>query len=91
MRFEGLDDGPGFSHGMLTWLDEPYLSSRRESSRMGLGVFIAKTLLRRTGGHVGFSNRHRKIGEARVTVTWPRTRLEPQINSSTRDAQTERS
>ena len=90
VRLEVLDDGPGFPHGMLTWLGEPYLSSRRESGRMGLGVFIAKTLLRRTGGHVGFANRHRKIGGARVTVTWPRARLEPQIESSNREAQTER-
>lgn len=62
------DDGPGFSPQILDWLGEPYVSSRRDSGGMGLGVFIAKTLLARTGADLRFENR---IKGARVTITWP--------------------
>jgi len=51
------DDGPGFSAEMLDRLGEPYISGRKgEDSHMGLGVFIAQTLLNRTGASVAFSN-----------------------------------
>ena len=47
---------------------------------MGLGFFIARTLLERTGGKVsignGPANRSRARG-ARVSVRWPREVLEP--------------
>ena len=77
-----LDDGPGFPAHLLTRLGEPYLRNRggdtgRDGARpeyegMGLGLFIAKTLLARTGAEVRFSNR----GGALAEVTWPRTRIE---------------
>ena len=47
------DDGPGFAPEVLEWLGEPYLSTRRDHGGLGLGVFIATTLLARTGA--GFS------------------------------------
>lgn len=74
IRLEILDDGPGFAPGVLHWLGEPYLSKRREDDRMGLGVFIAKTLLQRTGAHIGFANR--RTGGARVMLSWHRASLE---------------
>src|SRR6202789_2433999 len=37
---------------------------------MGLGFFIAKTLIEQTGGHV--RARNRDVGGARVSVRWPR-------------------
>lgn len=69
------DDGPGFAPSVLSRLGEPYVSTRRESGEhMGLGVFIAQTLLERTGARVEFDNR--ADGGAEVVVTWPRHRLE---------------
>jgi two-component system sensor histidine kinase RegB len=70
------DDGPGFPHGMLERLGEPYVSSRRddEGDHMGLGIFIAQALLGRTGGTVSFTNR--KEGGAEVAVRWNRGILE---------------
>ncbi len=73
------DDGPGFASGVLDRLGEPYLSVRtrergRESIHMGLGVFIATTLLERTGAQVAFFNRPR--GGAQVLVRWTRARLD---------------
>lgn len=66
------DDGPGFNPALMDRLGEPYVSGRPEKSKaggMGLGVFIAKTLLERTGAQIEFSNR--RDGGARVQVTWP--------------------
>ena len=69
------DDGPGFPPHILSRLGEPYVSSRRESDdHMGLGVFIAQTLLERTGARVEFDN-GADVG-AEVEVTWLRDRLE---------------
>lgn len=72
-----LDDGPGFDPQILPYLGEPYLSTRRKDSggeNMGLGIFIARTLLARTGAEVLFDNRPE--GGAQVIVRWPRARLE---------------
>ena len=47
---------------------------------MGLGLFIAKTLLERTGGRIEFTNSaadDSRIGSgAVVEVTWPRSVLD---------------
>ena len=69
------DDGPGFSSHLLGRLGEPYISQRSDSSgHMGLGIFIAETLLERTGAGVTFSNRRQ--GGARVEIRWSRRALE---------------
>jgi len=62
------DDGPGFSPEVMGWLGEPYLSTRHDKGGLGLGVFIAKTLLARTGATMHFDNTRRG---ARVTLRWP--------------------
>lgn len=67
---EITDDGPGFERDILGAIGEPYVSTRRESGGMGLGAFIAKTLLERTGAEIEFGNR--KESGARIVVTWPR-------------------
>jgi two-component system, sensor histidine kinase RegB len=78
---EVRDDGPGFSPQVLAKLGEPYVTSRpgAEGSRtghigMGLGFFIAKTLLERTGAVVEFKNGRR--GGAIVAARWSRSRIE---------------
>ena len=75
------DDGPGFSPEVIARLGEPYVTTRShgEGSRthhhgMGLGFFIAKTLLERTGAHVEFRNA--KGGGALVSARWRRDRIE---------------
>jgi two-component system sensor histidine kinase RegB len=81
VSLEVRDDGPGFSPEVMAKLGEPYVTSRpgAEGSRtghigMGLGFFIAKTLLERTGATVEFRNARR--GGAIVTASWPRERIE---------------
>jgi two-component system sensor histidine kinase RegB len=57
------DDGPGYPPAILARLGDPYASSRlnskaekRKDSGLGLGLFIAKTLLSHLGARVHFSN-----------------------------------
>ncbi|HLX16025.1 MAG TPA: sensor histidine kinase, partial [Bradyrhizobium sp.] len=47
-------------------------------SGLGLGVFIARTLLERTGAKVSFSNRMFPDHGAVVQIAWPRNRFEAQ-------------
>lgn len=69
------DDGPGFSAAVLARLGEPYISSRTGSAgHMGLGVFIAQTLLSRTGARLAFGNC--PDGGARVVIRWQRADIE---------------
>jgi two-component system sensor histidine kinase RegB len=77
------DDGPGFAPDILKRIGEPYLSRRRgnddaarEHQGLGLGVFIARTLLERTGATVAFSNRVFPDHGAVVQIVWPRSRFE---------------
>ncbi len=78
------DDGKGFAPELIARLGEPYLTSRprdpagsdaHQPGGLGLGIFIAKTLLERTGAKLRFDNAD-PAGHARVTVTWERRALE---------------
>lgn len=69
------DDGPGFPSALLNRIGEPYVSMRTDrTGHMGLGIFIAQTLLEKTGALVQFSNN--RSGGARIVVRWPRSSLE---------------
>ncbi|MBC7583430.1 ActS/PrrB/RegB family redox-sensitive histidine kinase [Tardiphaga sp. vice352] len=75
------DDGPGIPPDLLKRIGEPYLSRRRgddggERGGLGLGVFIARTLLERTGAKVSFSNRVFPDHGAVVQIAWPRDSFE---------------
>jgi len=82
------DDGPGFSPAVLARIGEPFLPSSVEGrgnyKGMGLGLFIAKTLLERSGARLSFGNgsdpflkpteRPERSG-AVVTLVWPLDRI----------------
>ncbi len=79
------DDGPGFPPGMIRRIGDPFVRSgrRRGYEGMGLGLFIAKTLLERSGARLSFANggeRLRAAGEAAggaiVMVEWRRADIE---------------
>ena len=77
------DDGPGIAPDILKRIGEPYLTRRRgnedapgDHSGLGLGVFIARTLLERTGASVSFANRVFPDHGAVVTIVWPRASFE---------------
>jgi two-component system sensor histidine kinase RegB len=78
------DDGPGFAPELIARLGEPYLTSRPRDPQgpdaskpggLGLGVFIAKTLLERTGARLAFQNIDAN-GHAQVRIVWPRSAVE---------------
>jgi two-component system sensor histidine kinase RegB len=78
------DDGPGFAPELIARLGEPYLTSRPRDPQgpdaskpggLGLGVFIAKTLLERTGARLAFQNIDPN-GHAQVRIVWPRSAIE---------------
>ena len=84
VRLRIADDGPGFPSQLLGRIGDPFVSSRKDSRRpgydgMGLGLFIAKTLLERTGAELSFANGGGSValGGAVVRVVWPRALLEP--------------
>jgi len=85
IRVAVRDDGPGFTPDILARLGEPYINPKpgpprnRGKSGMGLGFFIAKTLLEHTGGTVSFGNvTSEKISTpdgAEVVVEWSPEKL----------------
>ncbi len=73
------DDGPGFSPAVLARLGEPYLTERDEEGAaggLGLGFFISKTLLERTGAKLETRNRRPPNVGAIVRARWPRAAIE---------------
>ncbi len=75
-----VDDGPGFPPALLPRIGSPFLTTRpraddgRSYEGMGLGLFIAKALLERSGARLRFGNAAQ--GGAEVVVTWPREMIE---------------
>lgn len=89
-----VDDGDGFPSHVIGRIGDPFVRSRRAVEQdhrhqpgyegMGLGLFIAKTLLERSGAELSFANganpflaeheRPERSG-AIVEVVWPRSRL----------------
>ena len=83
------DDGHGFPPSVIGRIGDPFVRRRRVSldglrrpgyEGMGLGLFIAKTLLERSGAQLAFANGQRRAMQNRpddpalgaiVTVTWP--------------------
>jgi two-component system sensor histidine kinase RegB len=88
------DDGPGISPLVLDALGEPYITTRpaRQADRgadrakdgkphgMGLGFFIAKTLLERSGATVSLDNRPGPATGAIARIVWPRPVFESRQN-----------
>jgi len=73
--FSITDDGPGFPAEIIDRIGEPYMSTRQGTEAgggLGLGLFIAKTLLERSGATIDFRNSS-GLGEgAVVQIAWPR-------------------
>jgi len=89
-----FDDGRGFPQSVIGRIGDPFVRRRRSSEDgarrpgyqgMGLGLFIAKTLLERSGADLSFSNSRKRAdaswtghptGGAIVDIGWPRDTLQ---------------
>ena len=86
------DDGPGFPPDIFSRIGEPYVTSRRratsegEESGLGLGFFIAKTLLERSGATLAFLNRPAPEQGAVVRIRWARADFEVANEDLSREA-----
>ena len=80
------DDGPGVAPDVIDALGEPYITTRPvrprgqtaagEPSGLGLGFFIAKTLLERSGAAVALDNREWPSRGAIAKISWSRSAFE---------------
>jgi two-component system, sensor histidine kinase RegB len=81
------DDGPGFAAEVIDRLGSPYVTHRRPETRgpdggedtvfgLGLGFFIAKTLLERSGAKLSLTNQAPPLHGATISVTWRRVDFE---------------
>jgi two-component system sensor histidine kinase RegB len=88
VRITISDDGPGFAPEILDRIGAPYVTHRRTGSRdagvdeddggfgLGLGFFIAKTLLERSGATLSLKNQMPPLHGATVTIVWNRADFE---------------
>lgn len=84
---EIADDGHGFTPDVMSRLGEPYVTARgardgrpgqgQTGGGLGLGFFIAKTLLERTGAELRLRNRPPPEHGAVVRIAWPRDGRSP--------------
>jgi two-component system, sensor histidine kinase RegB len=81
------DDGPGFDQTIFDQLGDPFVTTRPgygadvqqepgQHDGMGLGLFIAKTLLERSGASVSLANRKHPLQGAIIQITWPRAQVD---------------
>ncbi len=86
------DDGPGFAPEVVDRIGAPYVTHRRPGPRgpeneddavfgLGLGFFIAKTLLERSGAKLTLTNQAPPLHGATIKVTWSRADFERPLAS----------
>ena len=83
VMIEIRDDGPGFTPDILLRVGEPYVTTRKagrehgqDGSGLGLGLFIAKTLIERSGAQLALGNSAGPASGAVARIVWPRTVFE---------------
>lgn len=84
VRLTIADDGPGFAPNVLGRLGEPFVTTRaqvededaEEAQGMGLGIFIAKTLLERSNAVIMLKNRETPESGASVEVLWKKAEFD---------------
>jgi len=76
------DDGDGYAPDVLSRIGEPYVTKRQKDDSaggLGLGLFIAKTLLERSGARLSFENGGPDKPGARINVEWPRHLMDTKL------------
>ncbi len=66
------DDGPGFPDDIIEFLGEPYIKSKSslvdQNAGTGLGTFLGKTLLERSGAKLSFSNNKNNGASVKILI-----------------------
>ncbi len=87
IRVRVADDGSGFPASVIGRIGDPFVRRRRVGddairrpgySGMGLGLFIAKTLLERSGARIVFRNAPKQASPANgaiIDVIWPLSKI----------------
>lgn len=91
------DDGPGYPTHLIGRIGDPFMRARRSAAQraarpayegMGLGLFIAKTLLERSGAELRFANGSDPLHSdqprgdrpgALVMVSWPVSKIDARL------------
>jgi nitrogen fixation/metabolism regulation signal transduction histidine kinase len=60
------DNGPGFPLEKLDRIDQPYITSKRTGT--GLGLVIVKKIIEEHAGHIRFFNDHGAVAEIRLPI-----------------------
>lgn len=68
LNIEVHDQGEGLAHAIRDRIGEPLVSGKSDQGGMGLGLFLARTLLERLGGRVELSPRQPSGIRARITL-----------------------
>src|SRR5215211_2487133 len=85
VRIEIRDDGPGYALDVLLRVGEPYVTTRSAAERsedseegggLGLGLFIAKTLIERSGAELTLTNTAPPASGAIARIVWSRHAFE---------------
>jgi two-component system sensor histidine kinase RegB len=94
------DDGPGYPAHLIGRIGDPFMRDRRSATEraarpaydgMGLGLFIAKTLLERSGAELTFTNgadshnadaRLSDRSGALVVVSWPMSKIDARFGEN---------
>jgi two-component system sensor histidine kinase RegB len=87
VTLEIRDDGPGYAPDILLRVGEPYVTTRSATKRLegeeedggsglGLGLFIAKTLIERSGAQLTLTNAPAPDTGAIARIVWPRHAFE---------------
>ena len=99
LRVHISDDGDGFPTSVIGRIGDPFVRRRRETedgkkrpgyAGMGLGLFIAKTLLERSGAKLLFRNGGKGSSNnagARIDVIWPLAKIRSPIAAPLGDNQ----
>ncbi|MEN3929669.1 ActS/PrrB/RegB family redox-sensitive histidine kinase [Microvirga sp. W0021] len=92
VSIEIRDDGQGYAPDVLSRLGEPYVTTRShnrdtnhatgESGGLGLGLFITKTLIERSGAILTFSNAVPPDHGAVTRIVWERHDFEQETNQN---------
>jgi two-component system sensor histidine kinase RegB len=75
LLFQVVDHGPGIPADVLARVGEPFFTTKPPGSGMGLGFFVARTIIEQLGGRIALASVPGRGTTA--TITLPQSALQP--------------